>query len=286
MKGKKFIKQYTPGGKKMKLKKLGILGLLSLITVLMAGIVHGADPTCAFDQTATTAGTSSTYIRETQNLSVTITNPGEAEGKNATSAIISVNTGTITGALSFNTTAGTNNSYLNTTVITFQLKDDTTYTFTMSVKNESQGEIATCNSTFIPDNTVPVVSLTTPADLAEDTDGEVTFTYACTNSSSATLYIESTPYTMTESSDTCTYTGTWPSNGFHSHYIIGSDGLNSTTSTTSTVNINRPGSPGVVLPPADRVPVVPAKEDNWFAFVVFAAIIYFVSGKAKKGRKK
>lgn len=247
----------TPGGLKMNMK----LGLIALIAILMTGLVSASDsqkPTCVFDLAATTAGTSSGYIRGlTQSLAITVTYPTNINFSlnttvNVTMCNISVNTGTITGALTYDSAAGTNNSALNTTVNTEQLKDDTSYTFTMTMFNESSnadGILGTCERIFIPDNTVPVVSLSTPTDKSKDVDGLITFTYTCTNSSSANLYAEDsggyTQYAMSESSDTCTYSNLkLLTNGFHSHYIVGSDGLNTTTSATSTVEVRRPGGPG------------------------------------------
>ncbi|GAF86805.1 unnamed protein product, partial [marine sediment metagenome] len=54
------------------MKKVITVFLMSLITILMAGLVYGA-LSCTFDQTATAVGTESTYIKGEQNLSVTIT---------------------------------------------------------------------------------------------------------------------------------------------------------------------------------------------------------------------
>lgn len=246
------------------MKKIFSLILLSLITILMAGIVNGADPTCTFDQTATTIGTESTYIKGTDvNLSVTITNAGETTGDNATMGIITVSSGTISGALIFNTSDGTNNTYINTTIDTLALPDDTSHIFTMTMYNESQDVIGTaCTRTFITDNTIPVLTLQTPADLAKNKTGTILFSYSCVNASSGILYLENRPHTMTESSDVCSITIKYLTNGFQSWYITASDGLNITTSSTTQVQIAKPGgmlldARGQLIQPGTAAAAVP-----------------------------
>src|SRR3990167_4917751 len=118
------------GGDKMKTR---ILWIIPLIAIMMAGIAS-ATLTCVFDQAATTAGTGSTYLKGTaKNLSVTMSGWTSAL-ENASTAIISASPCTISGALVYNQTlAGVNATYLNTTVNTLVMRDDTTCTFTMTV---------------------------------------------------------------------------------------------------------------------------------------------------------
>lgn len=234
------------------MKKIFLVSLMLIMTSLMVGTVYGAI-SCTFDQTATTVGTESTYLKgATQNLSVTLS--GWTNDANSSVAIISAGaTGcTISGVLTFNTSENINQSYMNTTVNTLNMKDDTTCTFTMTIKNASapQSTLTTCTRNFISDNTIPATTLTSPTDLTKDVDGTVTFTYACVNSSSAQVYYDgATGFTnnaMTESSDVCTYNNVnLVTNGFHSWYIIASDGLNTTTSATTKVEVRRPG--GLIL---------------------------------------
>ena len=234
------------------MKKIISLMLMSLMIILMARIGYGA-VTCAFDQAATTAGTSSSYIRSTAvNLSATLT-VGD-EGINATSATISAGaTGcTISGTLNFNSTGLVNTTYFNTTVNTLAMSDDTSCTFTMTVKNvTAQNTLATCTRIFISDNTKPVLSGLSPSDGSEDSDGTVDFSATCTNSSSATLYAEGNSYTMTESSDVCTLTVSGLRNSLQSWYVTGSDGLNSSTSSTTKVEIRKSG--GVIIRDGQQV---------------------------------
>lgn len=222
--------------------------LMPLFILILAGTVNPTAVTCTISPTATTAGTRSTYIDSTdQFFNVTIAGVDGAAGDNATGANITINTGTITGSLIHNQSgAQTNRTYFNFTVNTMALVDTTTYTFTVTIVNNTMAPLGTaCTVALIPDNTVPVVSLGSPSDGSTDTDGEVTIAYTCTNASSANIYLEDsggyTRYTMTESSDNCSYSATLLTNGLHSHYIVGSDGLNSTTSTTSTVEVRIPG---------------------------------------------
>jgi len=268
------------------MKKIYLGILLSLMTMLMAGLVSAdvaTNPTCTFDQTATTAGTSSTYIRGTaQNLSISIVNAGYNTSKNVTSANISVNTGTITGALNFNTTKGTNSSYLNTTVNTNALLDDTSYTFTMNMLNETGHSIGTCTRAYNPDNSVPVAALSTPASASKDVDGKGTFTYTCSNSSSAKILIDGNVATMAESSDSCTYVFKYFTNGVHSHYIIASDGLNTTTSSTSTIEIRKPGGGGSQGTTTPEQQATDKKNSLATFLLILVALTFFIKNKGKK----
>lgn len=214
--------------------------ILPLLLVMIAGTTYGAC-TCTFDQAATTAGTSSTYIRGTaQNLSVTISGCVAVQ-ENATAGIIS-STGTISGATVFNISTGSNNrSYMNTTISTVALDDDSTYTMTFTVKNVSQTTLTTCTRNYVPDNTNPALTLVSPTNKQVVTTGKATFSYTCTDTLSATLLLENRAITMTESSDVCTATDVSLNNGINSWYIIASDGLNSTTSSTTQVEGRRAG---------------------------------------------
>lgn len=223
------------------MKKIFSLILMSLILMLVAGIVNGADPTCTFDQALGTYPKGSAH-----NLSMTITNPGEGEGNNATKGVISISSGTITGALTFNTTDGTNNTYMNFTINTLALPDDTLATYTITMYNESQDAIGTaCTRAYNPDNTIPVFGTITPADGSIQTTGStVSFSVPCVNTSSATISISSrTGVLMTESSDVCTYNEDL-AEGLSSYSITLTDGLN-TTSASYTLRISTPG--GTIL---------------------------------------
>ena len=279
------------------MKKIYLLGLLPLLIILMAYGVNGAI-ICTFDQTATTAGTSSTYIwGSDKNLSVTMS--GWTSDANSSTAIISAGaTGCdISGTLTFNTSTNTNQSYMNTTVNTLAMKDDTTCTFTMTIKNASnQAQLTTCTRDYISDNTKPVLSSTSPAEMAKDTDGKVSFSYTCSNSSSAILYLDLggyKPYTMTESSDVCSYSSDRLSNGILSWYITASDGLNTTTSSTNKVEIRLPG--GMVTQPtarklselkgAESVAATTAPSGNRNTIIIASLLLigYFIS-KVKSKR--
>lgn len=230
----------TKGGKKM---KLGLIALMSLITLLTVGTVYGlVDCTCS--NPATTVGTHSSYINGSA-FNISATGINSTNDKNVTAATITPSSGSITdGVWKFNVT--NNQTSVNFSINTLALRDDTGYTFTISLKNQTtQIEVGTCtcpaSGTLIPDNTIPVLSNNSPATLTLDTDGEVAFGIACENSSSANLFIEGQSYVMTESSDICNKTVTIPTNGLHTWYITASDGLNITTGTSYQVEIRKPG---------------------------------------------
>jgi hypothetical protein len=264
--------------------------LMAMIIVLTIGIVN-ALPTCDFDQTQTTAGTRSGYISgAAQNLSVTIAG-GTGSGQNVTYCSIAVSSGTITGALVFNeTTLGSNISYCNTTVNTMALVDTTTYTFTMTMKNETMESLGTCTETYIPDNTQPVCA---HAQSSRTTySPKQTWTITGTNALSATLQFGSnSPYTMTEASDVFTYTtqeGVLPE-GTYTVTGTTSDGLNATTCLLDYIRIDSEaklvqmaaiasqGQKG-----AEATTTVPPKSKNRLVILlILGAAAYFVINNKK-----
>lgn len=228
------------------MKKIYIGVLLSLITVLMAGMVYGAI-SCAvsvpFD-----------YFDENnpRELGINVT---WSDAENT-----SINQGniTISGCISL---VQNNDTGSNSTDFDFGFSetdmasalDDVACTVTGIITNvSSNGSVEVNNSiictsgTFQVDNSVPSFSSASPTDLSKDTDGIITFSYTCSNSSSAVLYVEGaggyTAYTMTESSDICTYSNLeLVTNGFHSWYIEARDGENTSTSQTIQVEVRKPG---------------------------------------------
>lgn len=238
------------------MKKIIMWFLMSLMTILMAGIVYGAC-TCTILNTATTAGTASTYFRGSAiNVSVNITACSSNLDFNVTRGNLTLSTGTPIGSVIFNGTQnGDNVSYMNFTLNTLSLSDDKSYTATVTLRNDSDNSAGgTCTKVLIPDNTVPVLTSGSPGDLYKDVDGDVGVGINCANTSSANLYIENNIYSsMTESSDVCNLSITMDSAGFHSWYVIASDGLNKTTSSTLKFEVRKPG--GYVLDEQGRLVV-------------------------------
>ncbi len=231
----------------MKMKKIYMGILLSLMMMLMAGIASANTITCDFLNASTTVGSELTYFKGSVNVAINLTVFGE--GVNATVGILSVDAGAISGGATFivvNKTLG-NQSQFNFTVVSTEMLDDSVTTFTLTVKNGTQKTLTPtgCTRTFISDNSVPELTLQTPADLDKNKTGEILFSYSAVNTSSCILYLEGSPHTMTESSDVCSITIKSLPNGFTSWYITSSDGLNVTTSATTQVQISKPG--GMIL---------------------------------------
>lgn len=217
--------------------------LITLMAILMAGTVYGA-VSCEFQQAATTVGTSNTYIRgSAKNLSVNLT--GWTDDANTSVAIISAGAAgcTISGTLTFNSTGHTitNQSYMNTTVNTLAMKDDTSCTFTMTIKNASnQATLTTCTRAYISDNTKPkcIHSQSSKTDYLPSQ----TWTVTGTNGSSATIkFGANSAFTMNEASDVFTYTATkstLPENTYNPVTASVSDGLNITSCDLDYVTIS------------------------------------------------
>src|SRR3990167_8175920 len=130
-------------------KKLILLPLSALLVFLMAGLANAQ--TCTFDQTATTVGTSSSYIRTTAfNLSATISGNVDA-GDNVTNAELSND---LTSTLyRFNVSGDVTNvtQVSNKSVDTTPFLDTQIVTFTWTLRNVSMGTVATCTRAYITD---------------------------------------------------------------------------------------------------------------------------------------
>lgn len=218
------------------------LGLLVLMAVLVVGLANAAC-TCDVVQSTTTVGTSSTYIRSTQVINATIAcTDANATVENATAGVLTASPGTITGALSFNITAGQGNqTKMNFTVNTLALVDTVQQTFSISIKNDTtQQTLATCTETFYSDNTKPTCAHS--ASSKTDYKPDRTWTATGINASSATLQFGSQPaFTMSEASDVFTYTTTrssLPEGTYSAIQLITNDGLNTTTCKLDYVTID------------------------------------------------
>ena len=200
------------------------IGLLALMAVLMMGLVYGL--ACTFDQEGT-------YLKgATQNISVTVTDA--AEGQNATIAIVSAGaTGcTISGTLIYNGTLSgvtANESYMNTTIDTLAMRDDTACEFTMTLKNGTDEiTLATCTGTFYADNTVPVCSFDSALVSRGSYVPEQEWIIDGTNASSGKIRFGSNRWwDMTETSDIFSFDDGTPE-GIYTVQATASDGLNTT----------------------------------------------------------
>lgn len=263
------------------------LGILALIAILMAGMVYGAAD-CEFTTTATTAGTSATYLRGTSvNVSVNITGREDLP-YNISTAVLSVNTGTISGTIVNNATNLSNYDDVNVTLNTQALADDQTYTLTMTLKNRTQQTEGTCTLSIITDNAVPgcTFSQTTGSEYAPTQ----TFTVACTNTSSAEIrFSGDMGYAMTEISDTCTYTGDIPEGRYTRFEATTYDGLNSSICTIENIVIDEEATAtetaaivSGAVSAASRAKLGQAIKDNKVVIFGLAAIILFLWYKRKK----
>ena len=217
------------------------IGILALMAILMMGIAYAAgEASCVIDQAATTAGTSSGYIRgTTQNISATITYAtGENTGENVTFCNVTSSAGTIIASQFYGGAGSGNATYCNTTIDVTRLSDETSYTFTLTMYNESNGNLGTCTRVYIPDNSQP--SCTHSQSSKSTYPPKQTWTVTGTNSSSATIQFGSNvASSMTESTagDTFTFAGKIPESTYDITAIT-NDGLNTTTCTLDSVRID------------------------------------------------
>ena len=211
-------------------RKLLLLPLSMLFVFMMAGMAS-AVVTCTFDQAATTVGTRSTYIDGTAfNLSATAI--GQTGGQNVTDGILT-NDITSTTYL-FNSTSDVNVSQVsNKSIDTKEFVDTQVVTFTWTLLNVSRDTVATCTRAYIADNTVPGCSFASALKSGDEYAPTQKWTVACNNASSADLQFGSNaPLSMTESGDSCTFTGTKGSvfeGSYKTLTAVTNDGLNTTS---------------------------------------------------------
>lgn len=223
-------------------KKLLLLPLSALFVLMMAGLVSAA-VACTFDQTATTAGTSSSYLRalsgDLTNLSASVTGP--TGGQNITDGVLSND---ITGTLYyFNSTSDVNVSQVsNKSVDLGEFLDTQVVTFTWTLNNVSRDTVATCNRAYIVDLTTPGCIYASGLVSGTEYAPNQKWTVACTNSSSATIQFgNNNPLAMAEAADSCTFTGDKskvPEGSYQALTVTTSDGLNTSSCGLTGITID------------------------------------------------
>ena len=232
-------------------KKLILLPLSALLVFMMAGLASAA-VTCTFDQTATTVGTPSSYLRPTSdnggnqaNLSATAI--GQSGGQNVTDGEL---TNDVTSTLYV---------YNSTTVDLGQFLDTQLVTFTWTLKNVSKDTVATCTRAYIVDIDKPDCSFASGLVSNDNYKPTQKWTVSCGNASSATLrFGNNNLLSMVESSDSCTFTGTKsnvPEGSYATLTASTSDGLNTTSCSLSNIRIDSGA-------PLKEVAVIIATQDK------------------------
>jgi len=264
-------------------KKIISLPLLIMMLIGLAGIGYGA---CVF----TSPGASEIIKGSTYQLNVSgIT---RQTLKNCSVTATSALTGSTLPAIWAYNVSGEEDTYAVATIDTNNLTDASDWVFAATCYNLTLEDSETCTSRtgVTIDNSIPVVASPTPSDTNKVTSGnDVAFSVTCTNATAAILFVEDTAYTMTESSDTCSYTIDKVSNGVSSWYVVATDGLNSTTSSTYTVEVREGGAFLQNLGEGGTV-TGGEEEDNSMALLVVMAAGYFLfinkDGPTSKKRRK
>ena len=216
------------------MKKLILLSMFGLFAIILAGF---ASAQCTINTTAIMRGTVffnvSCDAYNYTNCSVT-----------GTSAL----TGDSVTFMVWNTTPNVGNILYNASVVTNGRRDASDWSFTGTCYNTSLGTKAITTSTSnVIDNTRPVaLSSLLPATGSYYTDPnqkyDIAFSAASVNSTKATLYMDSYPVAMSvTTAGVISYTESFLDDQVHNWYIVASDGLNTTTSTPYTLEINTPG---------------------------------------------
>ena len=133
------------------------------------------------------------------------------------------------------------------------LEDASDYIFNASCYNGSGQYHEGTRSSITLDNSIPDTPILSPTSGTRDTDGSVTFTGTVNGSetTACTLYFDginpgSSSYSMTHSSNTCTYTASAVPEQSYKWYVQATDGRNTTNSATNTiiVDVNTGGAKG------------------------------------------
>lgn len=260
-------------------KKILSLPIMLIMFLAMAGIGWGA---CVFD----TPGAAGTIDGATQNINITGITLGDLAACNVTASSV-LGEDTLTLQVANNDTGAADEA--NVTISTTGMNDAGDWIFAAVCYNTTVTEMETCTerSGITVDNTVPVITTLSPSDaLKQNTKRDTIFSMTCSDATAATLYIEGISYTMTESSDSCSYTINWLQDGIHSWYMKATDGRNTTTSSTYTLEVKEVSGwiPG--QSPAD----LQQEEEggnNTFMFLLVGAIgWYFLFGPGKSKKKK
>ncbi len=146
------------------------------------------------------------------------------------------------------------NFTLDTRAYVWARDDDNSYTInitanfingTPTVAGEIIAKQIFATRTFRLDNTVPAVPTSLSPSDSTAYSGKTTPSFSSTtiNASKCTLYVEERGYTMSESSDSCTFSSAeFIRAGTYTWYIRASDGLNSTDSAKFTFRIKASGA--------------------------------------------
>jgi hypothetical protein len=263
--GNKMKKRYIIGG------IIGLCLLLFVQSAVAATTFLYPNTTSKTVRGTIVANITSAYTDVVDNCTMTITS---ATSGSAVATYILFNT-TDTGSL---------NAATNSSVNTALLKDASDYVFAATCYNTSTTMTPTSITAAIVDNTVPVVSTPSPATNTREAVRSKTFSVACANATSATLYAFGGALTMTESSDVCSYTFDFVPTGIHNWYIIASDGLNSTTSSTYSYEVSRSGAPSQ----PESYNVTTTGNSKWALVAIVGVVLWLVfsNDSSTKSRRR
>lgn len=223
------------------MKKKLLIPLAGMMVLMMAGIAVAA---CTLDTTL--SGTSWRGSSTKLNITCTMNNVSYCLVTGAST--LTSDTLSYTVKSFMNTSGG--GPYLNRsangTFDSFGEVDASDWAIDATCYNQSGTSEAMTQVTSVTiDNTLPVITSASPSDATKyDEERErrsIDFSITCTNATSAILYINDVPHTMTESSDSCTFTKGFLSDGGYTWYTTASDGLNVTTGSSYTMTVSTPG---------------------------------------------
>lgn len=216
------------------MRKTILLPIIALLAIMMAGLAIAVS-TFNYPTSSSTIGGSVIF-----NVTCGLTN-----STNATITGTSASTADTFTVVLYNSSAGDTRNNTNATVLTTDMIDALDWTFTGTCYNGStaaDSETITSITSVTVDNTVPGCIFNTALTSNTKYAPTQTWTVNCHNATSATIQFGSNSVlAMTESSDSCTYTGTKssvPEGVYPTLQVRTSDGLNSTGCSLNYIEID------------------------------------------------
>lgn len=276
----------------MKLKRANLLLAITLVCLMSFSVMAQTNPMTADNVTVWLPHILNHGFASGGNVRVNLSYVvAEYGNQNWSSANIYIQSAGLTAnstLIKLNASENSNN-YTDNITASFKstgLEDGTDYTLTLNLFNGST-YLNKSYTLLRVDNTVP----TTPSSLVpvSDTDNDLTFssTVGGTSTTACTLYFLDGPnpgsssYTMTHSSDNCSYTLTNVPEQTYNWYVQASDGTNTTNSAKQTTSIDvKTGSGKIFAQTSAKTLSVGNLVGNiptgLIIFIVVAVIIGFI----------
>ncbi|MEA2037912.1 MAG: hypothetical protein U9O94_10480 [Nanoarchaeota archaeon] len=280
------------------IKKMVSMSILSLMLISMLAMFASAATTFV------TPGASATIQGDY------VINISTADVANATNCSVNgsstLSGDSFTNFYVYNRTAiGAGTGYLNGTItsLTSIYEDASDWVFSAVCRNTTNSVSATSRTGITIDNTVPSgatgltpVTTTSKRNIAFSSTVNGSKTTSCTATFTSAIHTET--FTLTHSANTCSYTIPLLPPSEYTVTVLASDGLNSTTSNSTTITVKEGDQGGAAASGSNAARAAEASDSSdttnkTVFFVIAAAVIIYAlanqggsSGSTRKRRKR